>query len=198
MNEQLSTWLVAVPVGAILGWFANRLLAPTFDELGARLKGWIMARFSKSEYETYVAYSNLHKLILELHTEKGHNSFNARKPFLDNHKINLEIKDKTSTQLCNVAAMWVRQTRVWSYAESDIYFAGLELLLPSLTKDDLQYVFNKYHDDSQASLWPFLEVVEARRSELLAANILQYLRDRQKEWSDILARREEKKKKANI
>src|SRR3989344_2481004 len=126
MGELLTAWIIAVPMGAIIGWFANRLFAPTFDELGARLKSWVMARFSKDEYATYVAYSNLHKLISELH-KNGHNAFSKNKPYLDSHEINLETKSKTSGQLRAITTMWVRQGRIGSYAESDIYFAGLEL-----------------------------------------------------------------------
>jgi|SRR3989344_158775 len=198
MTDTFITFFIALPVGAILGWFANRLLAPTFDELGAQLKGWIMSRFSKDEYATYVAYSNLYKLISALHTQ-GHNSFNKHKPYLDNHEINLEIKSKTAGQLRAITNMWVRQARVWSYAASDIFFAGLELLLPYLTKDDLQDVFARYNDDSQANILPFLEIVETRCPNLLTVDILQYLRDEQKKWSEMVARREEKRKqKASI
>lgn len=192
MNETLIAIFATLPVGVILGWLANRLFAPTFDELGTRLKGWIMARFSKDEYETYVAYSNLHKLISELH-KQGHTYFNAQKPYLHNHEINLEIKSKTSGQLRNTANMWVRQAHIGSYAASDIFFAGLELLLSYLTKDNVQDIFNKYHDDQQANPVRFLEIVEKERPYLLTADISQYLRDKQKEWSDILAKQAERK-----
>ena|SRR3989338_186464 len=187
-------FLLGLPIWGILGWFANRLLVPIFDELGVRLKSWIMARFNKDEYSIYVAYSNLHKLIAELHTTKGHNFFNTQKPYLDNHEINLEVKSKISGQLRNIASMWIHQARISSYEESDIFFAGMEFLLSYLTQSNVEDIFNKHKDNPQANLWPFLEIVERERSDLLTADILQYLRDKQKWWNDILVKREEKEK----
>ena len=193
MTDTLITFLATLPIGAVLGWFANRLLAPTFDELGSRIKAWAMAHFSKDEYSTYVAYSNLHKLIAELH-KQGHNYFSAQKQYLHDHNINLEIKSKTGGQLRNITTMWVRQSNIGSYAESDIFFAGMEVLLPHLTKENIADIYTKNHENSQANLWVFLETVEKVRPDLLTADTLQYLRERQKEWADILEKREERKK----
>lgn len=183
MSKTLVTILTTLPIGAILGWLANRLFAPTFDELGVRLKGWIIALVSRDEYSIYVAYSNLYKLISELH-KQGHNYFSAQKPYLYNHEINLEVKSKTGAQLRNIASMWIRQAHISSYGESDIFFAGMELLLSSLTKDSVQEMFIKHKENDQAVLWPFLELVEKQRSALLSEEVAEYLHNKQAEWKN--------------
>ena len=185
----LKGFLLGLPIWGVLGWLISRALGPSVDELGFRLKGWFLSRFSTNEYSTYVAYTELERLISALHTEQGYDRFTEQKTYLDNHAINFVTKHYGTKQLRDIAETWIQHGRIWSYAASDIFFAGMELLLPQLTKENVQEIFNKHHANNQASLWPFLETVEEKRPELLSATVLRYLRDKQQEYEVKLSKR---------
>lgn len=175
-------FLFALPIGGFLIWLAKKVFSPTFEELGNRLKSWIFTVFGGDEHSTYVSYSNIHKSISELHTKNGHNLFYKRKPYLNDHSINLEIKSKTKVQLSKIATLWIKQLPIDSYDESNIFFAGLELLLPNLTKEHIQEIYEKHCDNDQANLWVFLENVEKQRQGLITSDILKYVHKKRDEY----------------
>ena len=175
-------FLLGIPVWGLAGWLLSRLLGPSVDELGIKIKSWVFTRFSHDEYSSYVAFVRLEKQLAALHAG-GHNHFNTSKPYLNNHEVLLELKKHSARQIRDIALIWIRHGHIWSYAESDIFFAGMELLLDELTKQHVQEIFDKHQDNNQAALWPFLEIVEAKNPSLLSAEILAYLRDKQEKWS---------------
>lgn len=183
-------FFLGLPVWGLAGWFLNRLFGPSVNELGAKLKGWVFTRFSHDEYASYTAFTRLEKRLSVLHAD-GHNRFSTNKPYLNDHEIILELKKYSAKQLRDIVSIWIRYGRVWSYAASDIFFAGMELLFETLTKQHIQEIFQKHKDNNQASLWPFLELVEAKKSLLLSAEALQYLRDEQQEWSTRMQKKDD-------
>lgn len=187
-SQYLIGFLIGIPVWGILGWVLSRIFGPSADELGAKLKGWIFVQFSHNEYLSYVAFTKLEKLLSDLH-KNGHNRFNDNKPYLHGHEINLEIKRHTAKQLQDIASVWIRHGRIWSYAASDIFFAGMELLLQNLSKENIQEIFEKHRENNQASVCPFLEIVEKQRPSLLSAEVLRYLRDEQQKYEERIAKR---------
>lgn len=178
-------FFLGLPVWGFAGWLLNRLLGPSFDELGARLKSWIFAQFlNHDEYSSYITFTKLEKRLTTLHAE-GHTRFNVNKPYLNDHEIILELKKHSTKQLRSIASTWIQHGRVWSYAENDIFFAGMEILINELTKQHIQEIFQKHKENNQATLlWPFLEIVEEKNPSLLSAETLQYLRDKQRKWNE--------------
>ncbi len=171
-------FLVGLPIWGVLGWFINRILGPSVDELGIRIKKWTLGQFSRDEYSTYVAYTKLERTLSELHKSQGHSRFSYK----NNHDVNLIIKKYNAKQLRDITRTWIEHGHIWSYAEGDIFFAGMELLMQYLTKENLDEVVRKHKENNQANVWPFLEKVEEERPELLSASILSYLRDEQRKY----------------
>lgn len=182
--ESVSITILALASGTTLGWFGRRLFGPTVDELGVHLKSFLISIFKHNEYSIYLSYSHLHELITKLHKESGYSCFSSQKPYLHDHIINLEIQRKTNKELRGIVATWIDQTHIGSYAESDIFFAGLELLMQQLTTKNLLSTLKKYENSSQAIFWPFLEKVEKKRPDLLTAELLNYLRREQKKHTE--------------
>ncbi len=57
----------------------------------------------------------------------------------------------------------------------------MELFLKQLTKKDLVMIFQKYKDNDQASLWPFLEKVDQEKSKLLTEEMRTYFQHEKEE-----------------
>ncbi len=180
--EKTNLLLIILPIAtAILGWIAARLLGPTFDNFGIAIREKFKSR-KNTEYDVYEAYSMLEKRITELHAGR-HNRFNESKPYLYNHAINKEVKSFSQKKLNLILKTWIDHARIGSYANSDVFFAGMELLLKYFKDEDIKTLFNKHKDNNQANLWVFFELVETQRPEILSSEILSWLRIKQNDWN---------------
>lgn len=182
--EFLKGFLLGLPVWGILGWLLSRTLGPFVDELGISLKKWVFASLVVDEYATYVGYTEIEKVLSKLHTERGHKRFD----FKNNHNINLTIKRFNTKQLQGIAKTWIQHAHIGNYSESNIFFAGMELLVAHLTKEDIDLIVSKHSENDQAIVWPFLETIESIRPELLSASTLSYLRTEQEKYEAKLAK----------
>jgi hypothetical protein len=193
MSEQipefLKGFLLGLPIWGIAGWFLSRIFSPLADELGNHIKKWTLGRFNRDEYSTYVTYTKLEHALANLHKEQGYSRFE----FKNNHSVNLIIKKFNPKQLRDVAKTWIQHGHIWSYAESDIFFAGMEILIPYMTKEDIDTIVIKHRENNQANVWPFLEIVEQAQPGLLSANSLNYLREEQRKYEAKLERHLQKK-----
>lgn len=183
MTFDLTTLAVGFPLGAIIGWMLNKLLGPVADDLGLwvrdSLRGW-----KNSEYENFQAYSELKTVLEHNHKARGHDRFNSSKTYLYDPEIKKVMLKYSRWKKRAIAQAWIKHDVIGSYAAADLFFAGMELLLPSLTKDEIQSIYTKYKDSTQATPWPFFEQVETQRPELFTGEVLQYLRKEQAKWAE--------------
>lgn len=178
-----SSWVIALPIGAFLGWIGNKLFAPTFEALGTALLDRL-TQFAKREQIARSAYLELERLIRENHSINGHNPFSSRKTYFRDRDIDAFFAKHGSFMRRAIKRVWIDESDINTYAESDIFFAGMELLIMELGKKDLQKIFEKNRNNDQAGLWPFLEVIEEKKSKLLSSEMISYLREQQRKWND--------------
>lgn len=184
MNDTLIAFLMGLPIGAFFLWVFQAIMTPTLDEFGQQIKRWVISRFNKNEYEAYIGYTKLQKLITELHNKVSYHAFFETKIFLSDENILLEVKSKNKKQLKEIAKAWINNSRIYSYATNDVFFAGMELLMNCLDNEDLQNIYDKFVDNDQAiSMWVFFENVENKNPHILNNVILNYLRSKQEEWN---------------
>ncbi len=186
--EFLKGFLVGLPVLGVVGWLLSRTLSPLVDELGNFIKKWVLGQFNRDEYSTYVTYTKLERALSDLHKEQGYDRFE----FKHNHNVNLILKKLKTKELRDIAEVWIQHGHIRSYAESDIFFAGMELLILQVTKEQVNTIISKHSQNNQASVWPFLEIVEQTRPELLSVEALNYLREEQKKHKAKLERLRQK------
>jgi hypothetical protein len=181
MLEKLSAWIIALPIGAILGWAGKKALGPSVDAFGAWLSDGLSSLVNREKI-AHSAYPELEELISKNHQDRGHRIFSERKTYLRDRKITSFLVAHGSFVRQAIKNVWIEEARIDSYDESDIFFAGMELLFDTLRKKDLKKMFEKFKDNDQASLWPFLEFVEQKKPKLLSAEVIDYLRVHQREW----------------
>jgi hypothetical protein len=182
MFESISTWVIALPVGAILGWIANRLLGPTADAMGTGLLD-VLSRWWNKKSEAIIIYQKLEDLVRENHKTNGHNRFNERKTYLHDREINILLAKYGRFMRRTIKEMWIDSALINNYDESDIFFAGMNLFFSQLGKGDISRIFTKFKDNNQAALGWWLAQVEERNPKLISCDVLKYLRAEQDKWS---------------
>lgn len=182
MIEQLSTWLIAVPVGAILGWIGTKLFSPTFDALGNTLLDKL-TQFFKRDQIAHAEYLELERLLMENHGTNTHNVFRQRKTYLRDKQIADFFRKHGTFMRHAIKNSWIEEFDIHSYNQSDVFFAGLELLFDQLKKDDIQKIYQKHKDNDQVSMWPFFEFIDGKKPKLLSTEVVEYLRAKQEEWA---------------
>ncbi len=182
MFENILTWVVALPIGAFLGWFANRLLGPTVDALGTGLLN-ILSRWWNKESEVVVAYQKIEDLVSENHKINGHNRFNEHKTYLRDRKITSTLAQYGRFMRRSIKKAWINEALINNYNESDVFFAGMNLFFQQLGKNDILIIYKKFKDNNQVALGWWLEQIEERNPKLLPRNVLKYLRAEQEKWN---------------
>jgi|GEM_PF-3327499 len=186
MTTYFSTWLLALPTGAIIGWIASKLFAPTMDALGAALLNRLSLLMNKKRV-AYAAYQQLKGFVRANHHTNGHNRFNEQKTYRRDPQITAFFVEHGSFMCRAIKSAWIEQSSIDNYDQSDVFFAGMDLFFPQLSKKDIQKIYEKYRGNNQAALFPFLEVVEERKPKLLSTDVLAYLRAEQKKWDKLHA-----------
>lgn len=171
-----------VLIGGALGWILKGLFGPSVDHFGNSIKEYFQNR-NKDDYHAYKLYQKLESLITKLHSTVGHNRFYETSPYLSESEIT-ELLLSTDKKLQRKALkQWIEYGKVYSFAQSDIFFAGLYLLKEFLSADDVKLVYEKHRKNNQANLWPFLEKIENYKPTLLDSDVVHYLRLQQEEWN---------------
>lgn len=184
MKEQIWTWIVALPLGAAMGWAASKLFGPTMDALGVALQEQL-SHWANRKRVAHAAYQELETLVSTNHTTNGHNRFYERKTYLRDPAISAFMLKHGSFMRRSIKNAWIEGAIIDSYNESDVFFAGMDLLFPELRKKDVQAIFEKFHNNNQAGgLFRFLEKVEEQKPRFLSTDALEHLRALQKMWSD--------------
>lgn len=190
MKYDVYAWIISLPIGAVLGWFGNRILGPSVDELGAALRGRFLILMNRQSVGIN-AYRELETLVRENHAVNGHRRFSERKTYLGGSLIRSYIlKHKRLLPLIRDA--WIEEAEILNYDGSDVFFAGMEILLPKLRKKDVRKFFEKFKENDQAAMWPFLELLEERRPKLLSLEEVTYLRKKQLEWEGWMKKHDQK------
>ncbi len=185
MFENISTWFVALPIGACLGWVADRLLGPTADAFGAGLLN-VFSRWWNKKSEAITDYHKLEDLVRKNHMSNGHGRFNEQKTYMHDREINLTLLKYGSFIRRAIKEAWIESATINNYDESDIFFAGMNLLFPQLGKSDISTIYEKFKDNNQASLRWWLEQMEERKPKFLSLDVLKYLRTEQEERNKII------------
>lgn len=185
MKEQLYLWLtdIGIPfwlIGLIilffiiLGWLARKLLSPTLDVLAGKLLNYLSLLINIKNTAGKI-YLELKDLIQTDHIANRHNRFNTQKTYLQNSQIILLLSSHGTLMRRAVKNIWIELSQIGSYSESDIFFAGMELFFKELGKKDIQKIFNKFKNNNQAALWPFLELIETEKPNILFIEAKNYL-----------------------
>lgn len=179
--SSISLTLLLTTIAGVAGWILARLFGPIFDEWGLQIKEKVKIS-KKNDYEIYSTFSQLETRIKKLHEGK-HRMFNHSKPYLFDHDINIKIKSLSKKKLNLILKAWINHAKVRSYADSDVFFAGMELFLNYFKSSDIKNLFEKYKDNNQAALWNFFDLVETQNPDLLSSEILVWLKEKQNEWN---------------
>lgn len=180
MTNELNVWL-GLPLAAILGWILARLLGPTADALGARLLDWLSSVVNRKGIADG-EYLKFEEFIRTNHVTNGHRNFSERKTYLRDLQIASFLSSHSFFVRRAIKDAWIEASQIGSYNESDIFFAGMELLLNVLNKKDIQKLYEKYKNNGQASLWSFFELVEGQKPNLLSEEARRYLNQKRDEW----------------
>lgn len=179
--SEIFTWCPALLLAALLGWFCKRLFGPTVDAMGSVVLDQ-MSLIVNKKHIAKKAYLNLKEIMEKNHTENGYTAFCERKTYLRDQKIEFFFSTYGSMMRRAIKNVWIRESRIDSYSESDVFFAGMKLLLKEINKKDIQLVFEMYKDSNQAALWPFLEFIDERKPKILSVEVVNFLRLKQEEW----------------
>jgi type VI protein secretion system component VasK len=77
--------------------------------------------------------------------------------------------------LHGITREWINIIPIRNYDDSDIYFAGLELLTPQLSKKLVKRLYQLHQKNNQAALFSFLEELQKKNPKILNKAILSYL-----------------------
>ena len=181
MNELALTFFGVVM--AALGWFLKGLFGPSVDHFGNSLKEYFQNR-NKDEYYAYKLYQSLEEKIVELHSKHGHNYFHENEPHLSNSAINEVVLKSDKKLLQKAVKQWIKYGKIRSFAQSDIFFAGMELLKEYIKIEDVRNIYDSHRTNGQTNVWPFLEKIESYKPKLLDAEMLDYLKHEQEKWKE--------------
>ena len=181
--------IVAVIILPTLGWFANRLFGPSVDALGSGLLNWLSSFLNRKDIARK-AYLKLEGLVRGNHVSNGHNRFRDRKTYLHDQQIISFLSSHGSLVRRAIKNVWIEESEIDSYTESDVFFAGMEILINYLSKKDIRKMYDKFRDNDQTPLWPFFEKIEEKKPHLLPSDIVDYLRAKQKEWDTIISKKD--------
>lgn len=174
MIEDLKTWVIALPVGAALGWFAKSLLGPTVAALGEGLH-ITLSQFWNKKNKAISAYQKIEDLVRDNHKVNGYNRFCENKTYLKDRAIQSELAKYGKHMLCIIKKEWIDNAGINSYDESDIFFAGMDLLFPQIKKSDITKIYLKFKDNNQAAPGLWLGQVKECKPKLLTPEVLKYV-----------------------
>jgi hypothetical protein len=165
-------------IGGALGWILNGLFGPSVNHFGNSIKEYLQKR-GMSEYQAYKLYKQLETIISELHTRNGHNAFHITNPHLNDSRIT-EILLTCDNKLQKKAVQqWIKHGKINNFAQSDIFFGGMEILKEQLRQEDVRKIYATHSNNNQANVWVFLEEIESYKPNLLDREMLDHLRRKQ-------------------
>ena len=172
-----------VLMGGALGWILKGLFGPSVDLFGNSIKVYLQNR-GKDEYLAYKLYQQLEIILSELHAQKGYDVFYKNKPHLSDSRVTeiLMTSDKRLQQ--KALQQWIKYGTIRSFAQSDIFFGGMEILKEQLRPGDVRNIYDTHKGNNQTNVWVFLEEIESYKPNLLDGEMLDYLKGEQKEWKE--------------
>lgn len=181
MTDKLFTWVLALPLGIILGWIAGRLFGPSVDALGQGLLNLLSTLVNKKNIAEE-KYLELVTLIRNNHLSNGHRVFYEKKAYLHDKQIISLLRNSGFFLRRAIKDEFIEDFQINSYNDSDVFFAAMEIFINKLGGKDVQKIFQKHKENNQAALWPFLGFIGERKPKLLSGEVVGYLRNKQKEW----------------